>query len=610
MTEALTAEERALFRPMPRRARIGRAWEPMQLPEGVHAEIPPPDTIVVVRRMLAWATAGARVGFTLLKDELGGVRDNNNRGRRLRELFEMMGGTAIKLGQQLSARVDLLPFEVCGELGKLMDKVPPFPASYAIQRLEAVTGKRVEDIFVELDTKPIGAASVACVWQARLHSGERVAIKVRRPDVADKFACDLRAFDGYTHLAEILGLVRPGFFRNLRVELRMMFMEELDFNAEARYQSLFRQWVRDNDFTQFDAPRVYRELCADDVIVTAFAEGVPATEVVNAVETKDPVALAALTELNIDPVEVADNLAWLTWAGRSEGMFFHSDPHPGNIIIMPGDKVIMLDFGACGTMTRRNAASVDRSTVKMNLKDFYESTQASIALLMPLPQVDFKQFHHEAETGFYHFVKASSDPKAPWYERTTASLWITFLGSVRSHNIPVNLDTLRTIRASLLYDTLVFRLDEHLKLTRFNDYWKERDGRVAKATAKRWQRGGLPARRDDAMARVERALELINTASLQLDARAGSSALVRTLAAVNKWAYGVRRAVTGVLALAVLSLGVASSGWALERLLGDPGQSLSVHLLATFDTPLYAAATLLVFALLLIPVVQRLDDAD
>jgi len=175
-----------------------------------------------------------------LLDYLRGKRHITDRAVRVREIFESMGGTGIKMGQQLAVRVDVLPFEVCQELGTLMDSVPPFPTAYAIKRIEQISGRSLSEVFQEFIEEPIGAASVACVFKARLASGEWVAVKVQRPKVGQQFMADLRVVGWVTWMMEVLTVVRAGFFKNFRLELSEMFLDELDFYKEANCTTLFR----------------------------------------------------------------------------------------------------------------------------------------------------------------------------------------------------------------------------------------------------------------------------------------------------------------------------------------------------------------------------------
>src|SRR5438045_9101328 len=112
------------------------------------------------------------------------------RAARLRRVFENIGGSFAKLGQQLSLRADILPYAYCAELAHMLDKVPPFPTAQAIATIERNARRPLHEIFATFDPDPIGSASLACVYQAALRTGGRVAVKVRRPEFGRRLASD------------------------------------------------------------------------------------------------------------------------------------------------------------------------------------------------------------------------------------------------------------------------------------------------------------------------------------------------------------------------------------------------------------------------------------
>ena len=120
---------------------------------------------------------------------------SQTRAVRLRRAFERGGPTFAKLAQQLSMRADMLPYAYCAELSKMLDRAAAFPTEKAIAIIERNLGRPLGDVFEVFDPTPIGSASLACVFQAQLKTGERVAVKVRRPGIGPLIAADLRAMD-------------------------------------------------------------------------------------------------------------------------------------------------------------------------------------------------------------------------------------------------------------------------------------------------------------------------------------------------------------------------------------------------------------------------------
>src|SRR5687767_3514782 len=166
------------------------------------------------------------------------------RAVRLRLLLQKAGGTFVKIGQQLAMRLDLLPPEYCNELSKMLDRMPAFPLEEALATIARTTGKPWHDVFAVFDPEPVGSASIACVYQATLKDGTKVAVKIRRPGIAQVFMADLRVLDWLLGLAEFLSIVRPGFTAGLRHALRETLLQELDFRKEAHFQDIFRRNAR------------------------------------------------------------------------------------------------------------------------------------------------------------------------------------------------------------------------------------------------------------------------------------------------------------------------------------------------------------------------------
>src|SRR5207244_3726737 len=106
-------------------------------------------------------------------------------------------------------------------------------------------GRPWQEVFAVFDPKPVGSASIACVYQAVLKDGTKVAVKVRRPQIGELFVADLRVLDWLAAVAEFLTIVRPGWTRGGRQGLRETLLEELDFRREAQYQDIFRRNARE-----------------------------------------------------------------------------------------------------------------------------------------------------------------------------------------------------------------------------------------------------------------------------------------------------------------------------------------------------------------------------
>jgi ubiquinone biosynthesis protein len=269
--------------------------------------------------------------------------------------IKKLGGTLIKLGQQASLRKDLLPEEYCDQLRGLLDDTPAFPVSEAYRAIEAQSGKPWQETFAVFISKPVGSASIACVYRAFLHNGDEVAVKVRRPRIREAFETDLAVIDVLAQFLEFLMIFPAGLTESFRSELRTMLIEELDFHSEVRYQELFRRYLRRRKKLNVTAPKIYYELSGPDVIVSELVKGISIKEMIGKLDAPGGTEyLAHLHSLGIDPRRVAKRLIRAQYYQFHECPFFHGDPHPANIVVQPGGRIVMIDFGACGVFSARD----------------------------------------------------------------------------------------------------------------------------------------------------------------------------------------------------------------------------------------------------------------
>lgn len=420
------------------------------------------STLQVFRRFLVWMWAATVFGLGTLVDILRRRDTMTRRAERLVEAFQRTGGTIIKIGQQLAMRVDVLPYEYCRELAKLLDTVKPFPSELAIQTIERAHGKPLHEVFESFDPVPIGSASIACVYQAVLKEGTKVAVKVRRPGAGNVFAADLQAVKWMLAVVETLTFVRPGLLGNFVREFESSVMEEFDFRKEVRYQDLYRRYARNKKHNRrrsyFTAPRVFFELSTSEVIVQEFSSGIWAWEIVAAVEQNDQAALARMRELNIDPKVVSKRLIWAGFWGSMSSIMFHADPHPANIVVKANNEIVFVDFGACGTITSGKRAVFEELFYHQGKKDVHGMVQCMMNLLEPLPHIDVHEFEKELEATVFDAYCKIWSKHSEWHERTTAHLWLSIFELARRFQIPVNLDTVRVFRANMLYDSLAIRI--------------------------------------------------------------------------------------------------------------------------------------------------------
>lgn len=538
---------------------------PKNEPQMARMKVYPVSSLFVFWRVVIWVFAMLRyLGGTLLDVVLR--RDTERRRAvRLRVILEGLGPTFIKLGQQMSVRADLLPYVFCEELAKMLDNVPPFDTKLAIAAIERVSGKPLGETFAAFDPKPIGSASLACVYKGILKNGEAVAIKVRRPGVPQTLTADVRALNMMMSLPEFFGLVRAGLLKNFRIELTSMFSEELDYQKEARYTELFQMKVEKSKLRYLSAPKVYFDLSGDDVLVTEFVRGIFLSELMAAVDYDNKELLAEYKRKGIDPAGVARRMVHAFNWETIEGILFHADPHPANIIVRSGNRLTFIDFGSCGHFTRKAKRQWQQLYLSLANEDVQAMTDATITTLEPLPPIDIDQLSKEIEQLYWDWLYAAKSKHSEWWEKASGVMWIKLMAITRQYDIPMNLDSLRLFRATFLYNAVIFRLYPELSLNKeYQRYYKTAGKRAKKRVQKGIRRRLNEGLTDNDYIRIEGFWGMLNhTVSRVQNALDTSPHLFSKM--VNKAAYSfaiLLRLVAITLFLHIsVTITIAAYGW-------------------------------------------------
>ncbi|TMB45672.1 MAG: AarF/ABC1/UbiB kinase family protein [Deltaproteobacteria bacterium] len=244
-------------------------------------------------------------------------------------LATRLEGLPIKVCQFLGSRADILPVEYVEVLSQLQDRVPPRPLDELRPHLERELGGRLDEVFATLDPAPVASASLAQVHRGRLRDGREVAVKIQYPEIADLVAIDLQNFAVFV---DLLARLEPNFdFRVVLDEVRKYVPLELDFVHEA--DNAERMGAHLAARPDVLVPPVVREWSTRRLLVMDYAPGVRVTDV------------AGLRALGLDPPDVARRLLELFCEQLLVHGFFHADPHPGNILVQPGGRLVLLDFG-------------------------------------------------------------------------------------------------------------------------------------------------------------------------------------------------------------------------------------------------------------------------
>ncbi len=269
-----------------------------------------------------------------LKDRNGAALARHSRETRIRLALTELGPTFIKLGQILSTRPDLVGVELADELGQLQTDVTADPPEVVREIIEEELGLPIAELFAEFDDVPLASASIGQVHHARLKSGESVAIKVQHRGIDHKMRVDLDILAGLAQMAE-----RVPEFTNYRpqatvAEFQRILRRELDFGREERnLQQFAREFAHDKSVR---LPAPLPELSTSRVLTMEMIDGVKLSD------------RGGMASSGFDLQRVARRGAELYLQMIFGHGWYHADPHPGNIVLLEGNVIGLLDFGMVG----------------------------------------------------------------------------------------------------------------------------------------------------------------------------------------------------------------------------------------------------------------------
>ena len=282
-----------------------------------------------------------------------------------RAMLEDLGPSFVKIGQTLSTRSEILPKAYCDELKKLQASCDPLPFDEILSALDSIYGREREVLFSEVDPTPLGSASLAQVHKAKLADGSVVAVKIQRPGVRSVMAQDIdimrimaRQASRFMKDSQMLDL------RDVVEELWSTFLEETDFQREA---SNLQEFARLNKDVQFiSCPKVYPELCRENVLVMEYIDGI-------SIDRFDDLRAAGY-DLEEIGEKILDNYATQVL----DFGFFHADPHPGNMLVR-GGKIVYIDLGMMGRLTPRDRAGFGNIISAVGMQSASELKDALMA---------------------------------------------------------------------------------------------------------------------------------------------------------------------------------------------------------------------------------------
>lgn len=292
------------------------------------------------------------------------------------EVLQALGPTYVKIGQLASNRSDLLPKAYCDAFEKLRDDANPMPFDVVIEQIDRAYGKSWHEVFASIDPVPLGAASIAQVHKATLLDGTTVAVKVRRPGVAEDMAEDIMLMKHLLALGEFASNSHRDILLSLEgfvEEIERTTASEVNFTSELHNLVRFHDELADEEGVT--CPVAYPAYSTESVLVMEFVQG---TEISRT---------EALSEQGIDVNALARRVCQSYVTQVLDNGFFHADPHPGNILVRDGE-VVWIDLGMVGTLTVSERMLVGKVFTAVATDNAYLLKEAVMGLVHVIGPVD------------------------------------------------------------------------------------------------------------------------------------------------------------------------------------------------------------------------------
>ncbi|HKR13041.1 MAG TPA: AarF/ABC1/UbiB kinase family protein [Pyrinomonadaceae bacterium] len=355
-------------------------------------------------RFKAWLKAGLYAGldrfirilrYVVFRGAEGSTRKQARLQKQavwMRESLIDLGPTFIKIGQALGTRADLLPLEYVKELATLQDQVPQFPTADAFARIEAELGRPLHELYPEIDSEPIAAASLGQVYRARLKTGEEVAVKVQRPNLESIISFDVAILFRLVKLTNrfIPSANENADWEGMLREFHATIFEETDYVKEGRNADRFRYNFR--TWRAVRVPKIFWSHTSTRVLTLEFVRG---TKVVD---------VEGLKAHRISPVKVNRLLIRTYLKQLLEDGFFHADPHPGNLLVMDSGHLAFFDFGMVGRINPNLQYQMIDAFFHVVSRDVQGLGQDIINLNFLKPGVDPETVRPVVEGLFKHYL--------------------------------------------------------------------------------------------------------------------------------------------------------------------------------------------------------------
>lgn len=335
----------------------------------------------------------------------------------IRETFQELGPTYIKLGQLLSARPDIVGVTLATELRNLLDSEPIIPFEQIEQLLEQTWGKEIKTIVRKVEHTPLATASIAQVHKATMHNGHVVAIKIQRPGIAESIKKDLAIFKRITWVLDKTIAIKGLKFSYIYQEFAEWITTELDFQVEGRRADKFRENMK--DLSTVTIPTIFWEHSTERILVMSYVDGLTINDMLHEMQQQKVKSMYDVhLPFAFDPDLMIHHLIEAVAQQLFVDKYFHGDLHPANVFLQKKNTIGFVDFGIVGTLNSEEHTHILLALLAVVEGDPQAMVKIISSLIAePLKQQDIAELHqifadelhrlHEDENGkisLNHFV--------------------------------------------------------------------------------------------------------------------------------------------------------------------------------------------------------------
>lgn len=368
---------------------------------------------------------------------------------KMRLVCEELGPTFVKFGQILSNRPDLLPAELIKELEKLQDSVAPITGAQARQVIETELKRSVNDLFAWFEPEAFASASMAQVHRATLKTGEKVVIKVQRPGIQETISSDIKVM---LYMADLFNKRIPslrsfdpiGLVRNFEKSV----MQELDFIHESvniqRFHNNFKEDEEDEGWIH--SPDIFPDYTTGKVLTMELIDGIKISH------------HEKILQSGLDRKVIARRLAVSYFKQIFNYGFFHADPHPGNLLVLPGNVICYLDYGMMGSILKKDIEQFGYLFISVNRKD----VRRIIRALQQLSENPVIRNFRELEADLNEFVQSYSFRTIHSNEMSTVLMELKDI--IIKHGLKVPTHFFLLARSMVTIEGVIHNLDPELDL--------------------------------------------------------------------------------------------------------------------------------------------------